>query len=282
MKKIKRYDKASKDLINEFEEQIIEYVIKSKPQKIEKLDRELNLPDRRIDSVFKIDDRYVLNIEFQTEYEENIEFRVLLYNILLQVKHELPVRTIIIYLTRKNESKMKNFHMSECFGSKINFNFEVLKVWELNTDEILNKNIYGMYPLLALSRKDEKLPKIIYDKIIRSDIDNDKKESLLKVLSTLLNLVYKGETIKEMLPVEKLEGLLEKVRTESKNEGKLEGEESKSKNLLIRLINKKFKKISKKLEDKINKFNDIKKIESIIENIFDINSIEEIETILNN
>ena len=76
----KKYDKASKGLIDVFQEHIIEYVTKSKPEKIETLDRELNLPHRFVDSVFKIDDKYVLNIEFQAKYEVDIEFRLLLYN----------------------------------------------------------------------------------------------------------------------------------------------------------------------------------------------------------
>ncbi|MFN8577170.1 MAG: hypothetical protein U0354_09965 [Candidatus Sericytochromatia bacterium] len=105
VKKPKKYDKASKDLINDFEEQIIEFIIKEKPKTIEVKDRELNIPDRRIDSVFEIDNKYILNIEFQTEYEENIEFRMLLYNILLQVKYDLPVRTIIITLQEKTKVK---------------------------------------------------------------------------------------------------------------------------------------------------------------------------------
>lgn len=91
--------------------------------------------------------------------------------------------------------------------------------------------------ILALSKKDESLTKMISDKIIHAYIEDNKRESLIKVLSTLLNLIYKGETVKNMLPVEKL-------------------------------------------EDKINKFDDAEKLESIIENIFDLNSIKDIENIL--
>lgn len=292
MKKGKKYDKAGKDLIEAFEEQIIEYVIKSKPEKIETLDRELNLPDRRIDSVFKINNEYVLNIEFQTEYEDNIEFRMLLYNVLLKVKYNLPVRTIIIYLTKKNENKIKDFYLNKCFDTSIDFKFEVIKVWELNSDEILNKNIYGMYPLLALSRKDESLTKMIYDKIIKADITDDKRESLIKVLSTLLNLIYKGENIKNMLPVEKLEGLFDKIKTEAKSEGKaegmaeglkegrLDGKIIEAKNLLIRLLNKKFKQIPKNLNKKINECQNAEILENIIENIFDIQTIEQVLPLL--
>ncbi|MFN8577169.1 MAG: DUF4351 domain-containing protein [Candidatus Sericytochromatia bacterium] len=187
---------------------------------------------------------------------------------------------------------MKNTYFIECFGSKINFTFEMLKVWELDINEILDNKIYGMYPLIALAKKDENLPKIIYDKIIKSDIDDTKKESLIKVLSTLLGLVYKGETIKDMLPVEKLEGLIDKVRIEAKNEGEqigivkgeqigiVKGELNVSRNLVIRIIKKKFNEISKKLENKILKYTHLEKLENIIENSFSIQSVKEIEDIL--
>lgn len=119
MKKIyKKYDRASKSLIQSFEEHIINFVIGEDARKIEVLDTELNLPNRNVDSLFKINDEYVLNIEFQTKYEDNIEFRMLLYNILLELKYDLPVRTVLIYLTDFRKEKIKSQYYKKCYGTE--------------------------------------------------------------------------------------------------------------------------------------------------------------------
>ncbi|MBC7475840.1 MAG: Rpn family recombination-promoting nuclease/putative transposase [Candidatus Sericytochromatia bacterium] len=58
------------------------------------------------------------------------------------------------------------------------------------------------------------------------------------------------------------------------------GEQIGKKYLLIRLLTKKFNKIPSKLETKINKLEDISVIEKIIDNIFDIENIKDIENLL--
>lgn len=52
----KKYDKASKMLIEAFQEHIIYYLTNSHPDKIESLDREINLHNQSVDSIFKIND----------------------------------------------------------------------------------------------------------------------------------------------------------------------------------------------------------------------------------
>ena len=57
------------------------------------------------------------------------------------------------------------------------------------------------------------------------------------------------------------------------------GELIKAKSLLIKLLVKKFKNFNDDLIDKINNSNDINLIESVIENIFDLNSIDYIDNL---
>ena len=69
-----------------------------------------------------------------------------------------------------------------------------------------------------------------------------------------------------------------------KQEGEVIGVEKgqliKAKSLLIKLLVKKFKNINDDLTDKINNCDDLKLIENTVENIFDLNSIKEIEHLL--
>lgn len=91
----KMYDKASKGILDSFQIDIVSFFTNTEPSKIDIIDTELSIPDRRVDSAFKIDNKYILNLEFQTRYKKDIEFRMLLYNVLLESKYKLPVRTIL-------------------------------------------------------------------------------------------------------------------------------------------------------------------------------------------
>ncbi|GIW21745.1 MAG: hypothetical protein KatS3mg068_0752 [Candidatus Sericytochromatia bacterium] len=47
------------------------------------------------------------------------------------------------------------------------------------------------------------------------------------------------------------------------------------------LLKKKFKELPKEIEEKINNCNDLNKLDLIIDNIFDISNLDEINKILN-
>ena len=69
----------------------------------------------------------------------------------------------------------------------------------------------------------------------------------------------------------------EQGKIEGKTEGKIEGEIKGEKKLLLRLLNKKFKRLPYELIKKIEALDNLELIEKITDNIFDINSIEEVE-----
>jgi predicted transposase YdaD len=296
----KPYDKASKDLLDIFQIDIVSFFTNTSPDKITFEGTELSIPDRRVDSSFKIDNKYILNLEFQTKYEKGIEFRMLLYNTLLRAKHKLPVRTILIYLTNYREKSIKEHYSELCFGTSTYFNFEVVKVWELDKDKIFSENNYALYPFLAVSKKDPKLVDDVYNRILDSSLSKEKRDRLVSSLSALLNLFYEQEVIKNMLSqlpkfdiIEewkkdaRKEGLSEgraegraegrvEGRAEGIAKGKAEGETEKAKAYAIKLISKKFGKLPTTLEKKIKNCNDISKLDKIPEIIFDVSDIKEI------
>ncbi len=293
----KKYDRATKDLINKFESEIINYFLKSNIKNIEPVDREINLPEKHVDSAFNINDEYILHIEFQTKYEENIEKRLLLYNILLNNKFNKDVKTIIVYLADKQKEQIKNYYERSFKGNKILFEFEVIKIWELDENEIIKSNIKGMYPFLPLIKKDEKLLKMSYDKIMSLKINETEREDLLKNLSTLSTLNYKKEIINKMLSMAKVEQwdfmveAKKKAEKQGRAKGKLQGKaEGKAEGIeegqikakisdITKLLIKKFGVIPESLEKKIINCKDLSKFDKVIDSIFDIESIKEVEII---
>lgn len=63
-------------------------------------------------------------------------------------------------------------------------------------------------------------------------------------------------------------------------EGEIEGKIKTLKNKALKLLSKKLGNIPKTLEERIVTCTDIEKLDNILDNIFDINSFDEVEKIL--
>ncbi|MBC7474321.1 MAG: Rpn family recombination-promoting nuclease/putative transposase [Candidatus Sericytochromatia bacterium] len=105
------------------------------------------------------------------------------------------------------------------------------------------------------------------------------------------NIYHNKQKVKNMFATayqkekDRLENIgIQKGRSEGEfigiQKGRSEGEVSGKISLLIRILNKKFGKIPKKLEDKISKIKEINIIDNIIDNIFDIQSVKDVENII--
>lgn len=293
----KKFDRATKTLIQGYDKEIIEFIIDKKINSVSPIDREINLPEKHLDSAFEINDEYILNIEFQTVYEKNIEERLLLYRCLLKYKsdYKKPVRTILVYLT-------DNYNITDNFQERIeenniNFEFKVIKIWELDADSIIKNKILGLLPFVPLIKKDSKFIKSTYNIIMDVKVDKEAKQNLLNCMVVFSTLIFKKEDIKKMMiPIEKFEhtdffqdlkktakdeglkqGIKEGIK-EGLREGLKEGAIKAKKDLLLKLLKIKFKKVSQEISKEIKHCNDVQLIESIIEKIFEINSIDEIKS----
>ncbi len=274
----KKYDRVSKVLIQTYDKEIIEHLLNVQIKSIIPVDREINLPEKHMDSTFHINNEYIINIEFQTEYDENIEQRLLLYRCLLKYKYNKPVKSVIIYL--KESSNIK-YEYSE--DNQINFKFDVVKIWELDLDRILEEKILCLAPFIPIIKKDQELIKSAYNIIIESEAENEAKENLLNCMLVFSTLMYSKEIINKMIaPIEQFKkteffqelahDLVEQSKIEGEKIGIIKGE----KDLLLRLLTKKFKKIPENLESEINKIGNIQTIEKIVESIFEIQTPEDI------
>ena len=296
----KKYDRASKTLIQGYDKEIIEFITKDKIQALRSIDREINLPEKHLDSAFEVNNKYILNIEFQTIYEKNIEERLLLYRCLLKYKsnYQKPVRTIIVYLT--DNPNISNICEEFIEENKLEFEFKVIKIWELDAEIIIKNKILGLLPFVPLLKKEPEWIKSIYNIIRETKLDKKEKIDLLNCTLVFSSLIFKKEEIKKiMIPIEKFEHTdffqdLKKVaREEGLKEGVKEGHDLGIKEgiqegqilgkieFLIKILNKKFNKLPATISKYLKNSKDMQLIESIIDNIFEINSINELKKLLN-
>ena len=106
----------------------------------------------------------ILHLEFQSGYDAKLDKRMLRYNVLLDYEHEETIESAVILLTPSTERSRITEHVERWNrnGSKLlNFNYRVLRIWELPVETILAGPI-GVLPLAPLSYvASDALPEVI-------------------------------------------------------------------------------------------------------------------------
>jgi hypothetical protein len=266
----KKYDKVSKYILDEFSSDIVEFFTGIKADKITILDKELNLPSKYVDSAYKINDEFILNIEIQTKYDENLPFRMALYSLVLKDRYKLPVKSYVIYLTPDKKEKITDHYSEEFEGCMAYYKYDLIRLWDYNPREVIKKNLLGVFPLVPLMKKDEKLLKICNDKIVQSILKDNVKKDLLGSLESFAGLLYKKEVIRNMLSYEKMKDSVTVQAWVSEGEKKL----------LLKMLNKKFKKVPKEIIEAINSIEESDAIEAIGEKIFEFKTLDDLRKLL--
>ncbi|MBD2179911.1 Rpn family recombination-promoting nuclease/putative transposase [Aerosakkonema funiforme] len=194
------YDNVCKFITEEFTADIATWLLGS-PVKLTELSlSELSLEPIRADSLIlqDVDSNLVLHLEFQTDPDPEIPFRMADYR--LRVYRRFPekrMRQIVIYL-RKTNSKLvrqKTFSLEN-----IKHKFEVIRLWERQPIEFLNPNFVGLLPFAVLSNT--KNPQEILNQAAQLIEEIPEKRVQLNLVGTaaiLAGLVLKEEVIKTIL-----------------------------------------------------------------------------------
>jgi len=215
-----KFDITLKEVLKGVEVPFCELFLGLKIKKIEEENIELlKIEEKKADYVAKIvdenDKEYILHIEFQTTNYPTMEFRMLRYFSELYVKYKLPIIQVVIYVG-KNRLSMKNKIISNNLYGKINYEYTLIDIRDLDCKKFLESNNPDMLILSILCdiesyKKDELVRNILIklEKLLNDE--NNFKNYYLK-LDTLSELRNLNEILKkeeEMLdgykvPIEKL------------------------------------------------------------------------------
>ena len=225
------FDNVCKFLAENFSEDYATWLL-GRPVTLTKLSpTELSLEPIRADSlILEQSEDLVLHLEFQTEPDENMGFRMLDYRI--RVYRRFPNKTMhqfVIYLkpTKSALVYQDSFQLEETIHR-----YRVIRLWEQSSELFLKSQ--GLLPLAILTQSaDPELKLRQVAEILDKITDNRLKANLMAATSVFGGLVLKPEFIKTILRSEIMkesavyqeilqEGL-QKGRQEGKLEGKFEG-----------------------------------------------------------
>ena len=184
---------------------------------------ELSTEPIRADSVIFLESSaLILHIEFQTEPNPNIPFRMADYRLRLYRKFpEKQVYQVVIYLTR---SKSPLVHETIFTLKELNHQFNVIRLWEQPTE--IFHNYSGLLPFAALSKTDN--PEATLKQVARQieNITDQQIQSNVAASTAIISgIALNKEIIQRLLRSEimKESVIYQEILLEGKAEGKAEG-----------------------------------------------------------
>ena len=100
----------------------------------------------------------IVDINFQSGQDANLDGRLLLYNVLYHHHYPVPVRTILILLRpAADHSRLTGRLTYQAGASRVEFEYEVLRLWQQPLDLFLGGGL-GLLPLAPLCQLPEDVP----------------------------------------------------------------------------------------------------------------------------
>jgi predicted transposase YdaD len=220
--------------------------------------------ESRMDNVKQVNDEFILHIEPMSYHDSSLPYRMLRYRadiweyMSLEKKDILSIKQVVIFFLEQHDNNLNNLEDFWDSEKTLNFSYKVVKVWELDSQDIINRKLEALYPLIPLARQDDKASD---DDIIKSALrliytveDSALRADLLSVMSILAAEKFSKQLIKKYVQREMLmqsalfeewiadfieeaeEKGIEKGKMLGKEEGKQEGKIEAKKEIAKELL----------------------------------------------
>ena len=174
--------------------------------------------------------------------------------------------------------------LEDLWGNRktLEYEYEVIRIWEMKKQSIIGKKPIGLYPLLPLMEQEEKeTPELIMEttvKMIDQVEEAPLKADLLAVVSILAGEKFSSELVKKYVRREML--MMSPLFNEWVEEERKEAAISKSKEIIVDLLIEKFDVIPQALREQLSKVNDQEILDSLLRRIIKITELEEFEQLM--
>jgi predicted transposase YdaD len=140
--------------------------------------------------------QFLLHIEFQRNHDPDMAERMWAYNVRATIQYSCPVWSVLIYL-KQVKTIEQDFWVKELPNGRPvhRFDFSIIRLWEVPTDELWEKGLPGLYPLLALTKDGARREVIegIISELTQPGNEHIPKADLLMLTYGLASLVFDNE-----------------------------------------------------------------------------------------
>ena len=238
---------------------------------------ELSLEPIRADALILLEsDQIILHLEFQTNPDPKMSFRMLDYR--TRVYRRFPKKTmrqVVIYLKETSSPLVQE---NAFILPNTRHEYEVLRLWEIPAEEMLG--LSGLLPLANLGKTPNR-PEILRQ--VAAKIDNiegrTEKSNLAAATAILAGLVLSKEIIGSLLREEIMREsvIYQDIRESGKAQGREEGRREEAVSLILRLLNRRLGEISSTLGQQIRELS-LEQLETLGEALLDFTSLTDLTT----
>ncbi|MFU0784194.1 MAG: Recombination-promoting DNA endonuclease RpnC/YadD [Thermoanaerobacterium thermosaccharolyticum] len=203
-----KYDITMKNIFSDMADDIMSYFLGLQYTKIDELNIEFERVERRdSDMIFKCTTdkgNVAVHIEFQSENDGKMPYRMLRYSLEIMEKHNLLPYQIVVYIGKDNV-KMAN-SLSYDFGEQntLDYKYKIINVGDIKYTDVVKTDYYDLYSLLPLMDKNrrkeegEKYLERCVEAIKDIPLDINKKKDIAFKAEILSGIVYKREVIEKV------------------------------------------------------------------------------------
>ena len=235
---------------------------------------------------------FLIHLEHQSKREKDFARRMFFYFARLSEKFALPVYPIALFSYDNPKSAEKSQYVLEFPDRKVvEFNFAVIQLNRLNWRDYLTKDNPVASALMAkmgIETKDRvAAKKECLRMIARLKLDSARTHLLGGFVDSYIKLLEaerkKFEAEIKKLPSKEREEFMEMMTSWEESglkKGLKKGEQLGSVKIILRLLNKRFGKIDKSIENILSKLS-VKNLESLSESLFDFKDTDDLQIWLN-
>ena len=269
------YDPVCKFLVENFSADFANWLL-GEPVSLSTLSpTELSLEPIRADAMILLEtqqsvDSEVLHLEFQTNPEAKIPFRML--NYWVRIRHRYPkksIRQVVIYLRRTNSAKVYQDRFQEGHTSH---QFEIVRLWEQPFEAFLKSP--GLLPFAVLSRIED--PTTALERVvtqIRTTLDPQMQKSISTSVAILAGLVLEESLIERIVGMELL---AESTVYQGIKRRAVQEEQQATRAMVLRILNRKIGSLPSHLESEVKKL-PIEQTRALNEAILDFENVSDLE-----
>jgi hypothetical protein len=252
------------------------------------LDTVLVAHERRTDLLLRYsqpnDVQGILHLEFQklVRKKSDLHFRMAEYCLRIRSKYgQMPKQVLILIENTPLARAVPSVFME----GTMRVEYQVLRLWELNPQDILNLGRPGLVPLVALMGSVEQLGERLAacGEILTTEVQStQERQDLLALTVFFAALQQRSAPViesflrsREMLNLLEESWLARELTAKAKAEGEARGEAKATQRHLIRLLTHKFGVLPEPVANTLLGITDLSRLEELIDIVIDATSLQE-------
>lgn len=237
--------------------------------------------------LIEVPERWILHVEVQSSYQKALPQRVLRYNVMLSVRHEVPVHSVIVLLFPDADGPALSGRYEQASPDgrcRIAFDYQVVRAWQ-EPLELLIAGL-GTIPLAGLTVTSEDEAMALVERV-EDEFKRHPARDEGEIWTALLFLIGGHFQSKELVEriLKRIQAMrdnvayqviLEEGRKEGRQEGRQEGQINLAREMLLNLGADKFQPPSEEIQQRILSMNDLSRLSHLARRVLHTESWQEL------